>query len=138
MKYWLCVANEENWKIVKKLKIWGVPKQRKSLINKVEPEDRLIIYIKTNKIGGIFKADSKPFESEELIFKPIEEEIFPCRIKIKALLVPKDPIDFRKIISKLAFIKHKRIWGAYIRGAMRTIPEGDYKMIESTLVQQSK
>jgi predicted RNA-binding protein len=86
------------------------------------------------QIRGIFKAASKPFESEEEVFKPVEGEIFPYRVRLKAVLVPKDPTDFRSLIPKLTFIKKKRMWGFFVRTAMREIPEGDYRTIESALV----
>ena len=32
VNYWLCVTNEENWRVVKERKIWGVPREDYDLI----------------------------------------------------------------------------------------------------------
>lgn len=135
MKYWFCVTNNENWEVIKKQKIWGVPEPRSTTIGKVKLGDRLVIYTKPRKIEGIFEAVSESFRSEKKIFKPIVREgIFPYRVRLKVILAPKDPINFSPLIQKLAFIKNKRMWGVSIRTTMRTISKEDYRTIESALV----
>lgn len=75
--------------------------------------------------------NSKPFLSEDKIFAG--EEIFPYRIKLKAVFVPKDLVDFRPLVPKLTFIKNKKAWSWHIRIAMREIPESDYITIRQAL-----
>lgn len=135
MKHWLCVTNEDNWKIIKKKRIWGVPKRRKRTIIQVKLGDHLIFYIKHGKIGGIFKAISEPFESKEKIFKPIKKEIFPNRIKLEKVLIPKMRVDFKKLIPRLSFIRNKISWGFYMWSAIRMISKEDYKTIKSALLE---
>ena len=73
MKYWLCVANEENWGIAKEKNIWGVSERHKNQLNKVEVNDLIVFYLRQEKlmdkvfpsrISGIFKVASKPFKDE--------------------------------------------------------------------------
>jgi len=37
MAYWLCITNRDNWKVIKKKNVWGVPKRHKNTIAKVKP-----------------------------------------------------------------------------------------------------
>jgi predicted RNA-binding protein len=133
LKYWLCITNRENWEIVKKRKIWGVPRRRRATIENAEPADFLVFYIMHKKIGGIFEVVSKAFKSEKEVFKPIKGEIFPYRVKIKAVVIPRKPINFRGLIPKLTFIKNKKMWTGYLRAAMRTIPKSDFRTIETAI-----
>ncbi len=132
MGYWMCVTNEKNWQIIRDKRIWGVSKRRKKIIGQVKPGDLLVFYVKPKRIGGIFKAVSKPFESDEEIFTPVNGEIFPYRVRLKAVYVPMEPIDFEGLIPKLSFTKGRR-WSVMLRRGMFEISEEDYKIISSTL-----
>jgi len=50
--YWLCITNEENWKVIREKNIWGVPERHRNAIARVKPEDRLLIYLIQEKVGG--------------------------------------------------------------------------------------
>lgn len=134
MKHWLCVTNEDNWRIISKKRTWGVSKYHKRTMLRVKPNDNLIFYLKKQgKIGGILKAISEPFESNSKIFNAVNGEIFPIRIKLEKVLIPKVPISFENLIPRLSFVRDKVRWGFYVWGAMRIIPRKDYKAIESAL-----
>jgi predicted RNA-binding protein len=54
VNYWLCVTNEDNWKVVRARKVWGVPERRgKRQIEGVRPGDYLVFYVIPKKIGGM-------------------------------------------------------------------------------------
>jgi len=142
MKYWLCITNRDNWEVIKRENIWGVPKRHKNTIAKVKPGDKLIIYVKQEqgrgklepKIVGIFEVVSEPYEDSKRIFKspPHLNETYPLRIKIKPLKLGE--VDFKQLIPKLKFITNKKRWSGHLMGrAMREIPEEDYKLIEKLL-----
>lgn len=137
VNYWLCVTNEENWKVVKDRKIWGVPKRNRHQIAGVKPDDGLIFYVKPKRIAGIFKAMTEPFKSDERIFSTTgfaEGETFSHRVSLKPEVVPREPIDFKELVPKLKFITNKKKWGTHLMGrAMRTIPKEDYEVIESSI-----
>ena len=126
MKYWLCVTNEENWQIIKEKRIWGVPERRKAIIDQVKPGDLLVFYVKPKRIGGIFEATSESFLSETEIFKG---GLFPHRIKLKAIFIPKEPKSFEPLIRKLTFIKNKKFWTISLRRAVLEISKDDYEVI---------
>ena len=141
MTCWLCITNEENWKIVKEKNIWGVPERHKNTIAKVKPGDKLLIYLKQERdkdkvvepgIVAVYDT-SEVFKDGKKIFKSppgMGNEIFPLRIKLKPVKIFSTPIDFKSLIPRLKFIKNKQKWVGHIQGkAMREIPEKDFRLI---------
>jgi predicted RNA-binding protein len=137
VKYWLCVVNEENWNAVKKRKIWGVPEKRgRQQIEAVKPGDYLTFYVTPKRVGGIFKAVSEPFKSNEKIFSWADfgkEELFPRRVKIEPTVVPKTPIPIDKLLQRLSFSKGWKRWSVYLRRAMLEITKADFELFSSLL-----
>ncbi|RSN73206.1 MAG: EVE domain-containing protein [Thermoproteota archaeon] len=142
MAYWLCITTEENWKIIKEKKIWGVPEKNKNAISKVRPGDLLLIYMRQRstgkevegpKIVALYEAASEVFRDSSRIFRPPPEmgsETFPLRIKLKPVKIFEKPVDFKGLIPDLKFIKNKRKWAGHLQGkSMREIPEEDFKLI---------
>lgn len=145
MNYWICITNEENWNIVRNKKVWGVSERHKNQISRVKPGDVLVFYVKQergekgvkpSKIVGIFEATSKPFKDDSKIFSPVGfgDERFPHRVKLKPLIVPEEPLEFKPLIPKLRFIRNKDKWSGHLMGkAMREIPKEDYEVIKSAI-----
>ena len=131
------MTDEDNWKIVKKQRIWGVSKRNRGKLKSVNLGDHLIFYITRNGIGGIFKVISNTFENDTRIFdsRRFIKEVFPYRVKLKPILIPKKFIEFKPFISQLRFIKRKdKKWATSIQGrAMISISKEDYEIIESSL-----
>jgi len=140
MAYWLCITNEENWKVIKQKKVWGVPERHKNTIAKVKPG----VYLKQEKVGdetrpsrivAVYEAASEVFRDSSKIFKSpkgMGNETFPLRIKLKPVKIFDKPVEFKPLIPKLKFITNKRKWSGHLMGkAMREIPEKDYKLIMS-------
>lgn len=137
VNYWMCITNEENWKVIKEQKIWGVPEKRgRRLIEGVRPGDLLVIYVMPKRIGGIFRAISEPFESREKIFNWAEfgrEEIFPYRVRLEPVNVPETPRPFEKLLGKLSFTKDVKRWSLKLRRATLKISNKDFKLISQAL-----
>ncbi len=130
--YWLCVTNERNWNVVKKRKVWGVPARNERLIKRVKKGDFLVFYVSPKRIGGIFRVVSEPFFDDSALFSSegfSSNERFPHRVKIEPVAVPKKFVEFDPLITKLDFIVNKERWTGYLRRAMLSIPEKDYKTI---------
>ena len=121
MAYWLCITTEKNWYVVREKNVWGVPERHKNVIAKVKPGDKLIIYIKQERVDnvvkeprivGIFEVVSDPFKDSARIFssKGVKSsgEIFPWRVKIKPIKIFDKPIEFKPLIPKLKFITNKK------------------------------
>ena len=145
MRYWLCITTEDNWKVIKEKNVWGVPERHKNTIAKVKPGDKLLIYLKQEKIGdkvkpsrivGVFEVISEPFKDSTRIFSSkglkSRSKSFPWRVKIKPIKIFDEPIKFKPLIPKLKFITNKKKWNGHLMGkAMREIPEEDFELILS-------
>jgi len=144
LHYWFCITSEENWKVIREKNIWGVPERHRNIIARVKPGDRLLIYLKQEKVGdetrpsrivAVYEAASEVFRDSTKIFKPPaenENETFPLRIKLKPVKIFNKPVEFRPLIPRLKFIANKRKWGLQLRGeAMVEIPKEDFELILS-------
>ena len=142
MTHWLCITNEENWNVIRKNNVWGVPERHKNTIARVKPGDKLLIYLKQERdkdkiieprIAAAYEVTSQVFKDSSRIFKSppsMGNESFPLRIKLKPIKIFDKPVDFKSLIPKLNFIKNKQKWSGHLMGkAMREIPEEDYKLI---------
>jgi len=142
VNYWLCVTNEENWKVVRRKNLWGVPERHRNAISKVKKGDKLLFYIKQGKgkdaikepvVAGIFEADSEFFRDNSKIFKVpkgMRDEIFPFRIRLKPIKIFEKPLKFKPLIPELKFITNKQRWSGHLMGkAMINIPEDDFKLV---------
>jgi len=136
VQYWLCVTNEENWKVVKRKLVWGVPEARKALIDQVKKGDFLAFYVSPKRLAGAFKVASKPYMDRRKLF-PYKgrygREIYPWRVKIEPVAVPKKPVPFEDLVPKLKFIRKKTAWTAYVRRAMQKIPAEDFDVMVKAL-----
>jgi len=145
MAYWLCITNEVNWKVIREKNIWGVPERHKNTIAKAKPGDKLVIYLKQEKIDNevkesrivaVYEVISEPFKDSTRIFSSKgmrnSGETFPWRVKIKPIKIFDKPIEFKSLIPKLRFITNKKKWTGHLMGkAMREIPEEDFRLIIS-------
>jgi len=144
MAYWIYVTNSENWRITKKENILGASVRYKSVLSKVKKGDRCFIYVKSgrtdegkvkSKIVGEYEVASTVFEDSKILFKAPpkkEDETFKLRIKLKPIKIYENPIDFKPLVQKLAFIKNKKHWALHFMGrAILEIPEGDCELIGS-------
>ncbi|MDG6251243.1 EVE domain-containing protein, partial [Methanocalculus sp.] len=71
MTRWFASSNRENWEIIKKKNVWGIPKRNKSIIERVKPGDSVLIYVAQKKeddtilpsaVTGAFEVISEGYE----------------------------------------------------------------------------
>ncbi|MDD3622332.1 MAG: EVE domain-containing protein [Methanofollis sp.] len=141
MTYWFASSNRDNWEIIRKKNIWGIPKRNKSIIQRVQVGDAIVIYVAQKKdgditlplaIAGVYEIVSEGYEDLKPLFVTPERmgnEVFPYRVKLRPVKIFPEPIEFKPLIPDLKFIKNKTMWTGHIRVAMRTIPEEDYQLI---------
>jgi len=137
---WLCVTNEDNWRVIRDRKIWGVSERYRRLIEAVRPGDYLIFYVMPKRVMGVFKAVSKPFESKERVFPwrgAGGREVYPLRVRLEPVVVAEKPLMFDELVPKLNFIRNKARWTGYLRRAMMAIPEGDFRLMREELIKKS-
>lgn len=137
--YYIAVTNDDNWPTVKGKHIWGLPEGRENLIKRLKRGDYLFIYLMSSKRGdeflpsrvaGLFQVASDPYRDSKRIFKG---RLYPNRVKLKPILIPKKPVEFKPLVPKLTFIKNKQFWAAHLRSGLAKIPEQDFKLLKTVL-----
>jgi len=141
MTHWIASSNRDNWKILEKKHIWGVPKRNKNLMQRVKSGDTILVYVRQEKEGdtllpsaitGAYEVISEPYEDHTRLFITPEhmgDEVFPFRMKLRPVAAFAKPLEFKPLIPDLTFIKNKTMWSGHLRIAMREIPEEDYRLI---------
>lgn len=140
MTYWIASGNRNNWEIVKKEKIWGIPKRSKKLFSRVKVGDNILLYVRSEVHGreilpsafvGVFKI-IELFEDDTPLFTApphMGNEIFPFRFRLNTVKIFHQPVEIKPLIPNLGFITNKIMWSGHFRQAMREIPEEDYQII---------
>lgn len=137
--YYIAVTNDDNWPTVRGKHIWGLPEGRENLINRLAKGDYLFIYLMSSRRGdvllppritGLFQVASKPYRDSKRIFKG---RLYPNRVKLKPILIPKKPVEFKPLVPKLTFIKNKQFWAAHLRSGLTKISEQDFKLLKEAL-----
>lgn len=142
MTIWIASTNRENWEVIKKNNLWGVPKRYKNSITRTRVGDKILIFVRQESVGGTilpsaitgtFEIVSDLFEDKSTVFiKPAfmsGKELFPYRVKLSPVKIFDEPLEFKALIPNLEFIINKKNWTGHLRTAMRTIPETDYEYI---------
>ena len=130
--YWLCVTNEDNWKVIRDRRVWGVSERYKRVIKSVRPGDYMVFYVAPKRVMGVFKAVSRVFESREKIFPwggASGREVYPFRVRLEPVVLAERPLMFDELVPKLGFVKNKVRWTGYLRRAMLSIPREDFDLI---------
>jgi len=140
MAIWIASGNRENWEIVKKHNIWGVPKRSKSLHTRVKVGDTILMYARSEThakevfpsvILGEYTVTELFEDAKPLFTAPPQmgDEVFPFRFRLKPVKIFKTPIELKPIIPELGFVTNKTMWSGHFRQAMREIPQEDYQKI---------
>ncbi len=141
MTHWIASSNRDNWEVVGKKHVWGVPKRNKNIMQRVKPGDTILFFVRQEKrddeilpsaIAGAYTVESEPYEDRSRIFVAPEhmgDEVFPCRVKVEPAAVFAEPLAFKPLIPDLAFVTNKTMWTGHLRQAMREIPEEDYRLV---------
>lgn len=140
MAYWVASGNRENWEVVKKHNIWGVPKRSRSLHSRVKPGDTILIYARSEThakevfpsvILGEYTVTELYEDSKPLFTAPPQmgDEVFPYRFRLRPVTIFTEPVEIKPLIPELSFVTNKTMWSGHFRQAMREIPHEDYQRI---------
>ncbi len=142
MTYWLWTVDQENWPHVKRLKVWGVQKQRKTKEKNVG--DYIIFYVKgTGYFQGIFKIISewKDLENDLSDVEYLEQfQKFPFRCQLEEICF--GFVNFKNIIHSLDcrknvasmpnFILQNTSWGSANVG--KPLSDHDFELIKKEML----
>ena len=143
MAIWIASGNRENWEVLKKHNIWGVPKRSKGLHSRVNKGDTILIYARSEThakevfpsvIMGEYRVTEIFEDTNPLFTAPSQmgDEAFPFRFRLKPVKIFKEPVEIKPLIPELGFVTNKTMWSGHFRQAMREIPEEDYRKIVGT------
>lgn len=138
MQYWLIVTSPENFKHNKDVlgfKILGLRRHYMKTVQRLQPEDRVVYYIKgLKKFGATATIIGTYYEDSTKVWTD-ERQIWPlrCPLKPNYILNFDDLLDAKKLINDLSFIELKTNWGSHFQGSIKQIPEQDFKLIETEI-----
>lgn len=142
-KYWIICMSEDNFEISKQHNLIGMRESKKIDLDKMQVGDEVVFYVpkKTidssssdpaNKIQafkGIAEITSETFSSDESIWKPLGNDIFPHRKKVKFLETDLN-VPIRPLIEKLSFVTNTAWWALPLRRGYVEIEESDLELIK--------
>ena len=138
MQYWLIVTSPENFRFDRenlKFKLQGLPNRFRKQVKKMQIGDRVAYYItKIQKFGATATITGEYLNDSTKLWTN-RDEMWPARRPSKSDIVLDDDelIDAKKLLPDLSFIEKKDVWGIYFQGSIKTIPEEDFKLIESEM-----
>ena len=138
MQYWLIVTSPENFKRDREslgFKVQGLPHRFRKQVQKMSIGDKLVLYVmKIQKFGAITRITGDYYEDNTKLWIEDDEPWCARRKQEPEIILNDDElIDAKRLINDLTFIKKKEHWGTYFQGSIKTIPEEDFKLIESEM-----
>jgi len=108
MNYWLCLTNLENWQDIKSKNVYGFSERHRKKIEQLKKGDKIIIYIISKKLGGVFEVqDLNP--EKNIKFKTGE---YPHQIKLKPINVLKEPIKIDDKYEKWGILENLKLFNS--------------------------
>ena len=138
MQYWLVVTSPDNFRCDREqlgFELQGLPYRFRKQVQKMALGDKVVYYImKLHKFGAIATVTGEYFEDSSKKWTDRKER-WPSRRPSKPDIVLQDDelIDAKKLVPDFSFIRNKEAWGTYFQGSIKTIPEDDFKLIESEM-----
>jgi hypothetical protein len=104
MNIWLCPVKPKNWRIIKKVKLFGAPKHAAKVMNQLQLGDLLIFHVlkPINGIVALGEVESTVFEDYKNIWG---KNRYPLRVKIKFIQAfpanEKNPIPLSLLLGEV-------------------------------------
>ena len=136
--HWLVVTSPENFRIDReqlRFAMQGLPLRYKKSVMRMGVGDRVVYYImRLQKFGATATVTGEYIEDRSKLWVD-DDEMWPARRPSRPDIVLQDDelLDAKKLVPHLSFIEKKDVWGAYLQGSIKTIPEDDFRLIESEM-----
>jgi predicted RNA-binding protein len=138
MNYWLVVTSDANFRYDRdtlSFKTQGLPYRYRKTVQKMTKGDKVVYYIMgLQRFGATATITGGYYEDKNKLWTD-DDELWPSRCPSEPDLVLLDDelIDAKKLVPNLSFIERKEVWGVYLQGSIRQIPEEDFHLIESEM-----
>ena len=139
MNCWLIVTSPSNFKHDREnldFKYQGLPHRFRKQVQRMKIGDRVVYYImKLQKFGATATITGDYIYDNKTKLWTEENEMWPARRPSEANIVLEDDelIDAKKLVPYLNFVENKKAWGTHFQGSIKTIPEEDFRLIESEM-----
>jgi MoxR-like ATPase/predicted RNA-binding protein len=127
---WLIVTSQENWKVCLQNGVWGADENRANQMKNVKQGDEFLIYLIGMKIVAICKVLSDYYYEETNLWK---NGIFPHRVRIEPVNIPKEPVDIKKLYE--TYFRYKGKSGGYFGQAIRPLPVNEFSIFQSEVAR---
>jgi predicted RNA-binding protein len=120
MTSWFFITNDENWNVISKENVIGLPSYMKNVLDKAKMGDKCLIYItKKMIIQAIYEITQI---SPKLSIKWVKG-VFPNLMKLKPIKIFQKPIPIRDHLKNLKMISNQKNWPICIRRSRRILDE---------------
>ena len=137
--YWSDIFSKENWQdfLDDGSRITGFSANRWSTVQKIEPGDYLLCYLKKfSLLIGCLEVTSDPFPDNRPIWR---EAVFPSRVPVKAIveLSLNAAIPIKTLQGQLSIFKpeNPNAWIGFFRQAPRKLRNSDAEIIMDALLK---
>ena len=139
MTFWLIVTSPANFKRDREFlgfRIQGLPFRYRRSVQKMQLGDKVVYYIMSlQKFGATASITGEYFEEHKKLWTD-DDEVWPARRASESEIILRDDelkIHAKKLVPNLSRIQKKEVWGVYLQGSIREIPEEDFRLIESEM-----
>jgi predicted RNA-binding protein len=141
--YWLDLFTWTTWQEFLKVggKVSGFRERRWNTVRKIKPGDYLLCYLTgIMRFIGFLEVTSESYKDESKIW---EDEIFPCRLKVKvvAQLIPETAVPVLTLKDQLNIfqgLKNSQAWTGHFRGSPRKFLSSDGEVIVKAIWEAKK
>jgi hypothetical protein len=144
MSYWLVVLGEvEGLRWVLKNEKMAFTAARRSLASKIEPGDRMVLYVgrgayhnptrDRSQIIGLATVRTAVKDLRAPIEIAAREFICACSLEIEVALPERQGVPIDPFIRSLSFVKRPEVWGQYFRSGLTPMNERDFRVLLKAL-----
>jgi predicted RNA-binding protein len=141
-KTWVLTGSPENFEATREhgFRVIGMKEKRRLMAEQIEPGDRIVFYLtRVKAFGAIVRVTGAMYEDRTKIWpgKPGKVDPYPWRFETEPELVLDEP-DWVPAEELAGELEHVRKWPAEhwtlaFQGQLRTVPEGDARLLEERL-----
>lgn len=139
--YWMVVISPENFKITRELgfTVQGLKIQQQRKLQRVEPEDRILFYVGTDRyFGGTATVTSRYFEEPAPKWKKEGSTDWKFQVKIKPAIVLEEHeyIDAHQLAPRLDYVRRwapEDWYMAFAQSSLHLLPKKDFVLVEEEM-----
>ncbi len=143
----MLTGSPENFRVTREhgFRIIGAKEGRRGMAEQIEPGDRIVFYLTgIQAFGGMVRVTGEMYEDRTRLWpgKPGKPDPYPWRFETEPEVILADD-EFVPAVELAGELEHVRKWPAAhwqlaFQGQLRTLPEGDAKLLERRLRESAR